>query len=407
MIKANIKIESIFAFILGLCVCEGVSMPFSVGSTAFTFGEILSPLILICLLFNKNNTFLSFFRKVPVGFKLFFLMILFSVVPGTIMYGLGASYRFAVGLVYFFMVLSVAVNVYLLKDHKKYLFMGLAIGFGLNIALSLICYFSFRAGTVISLEQFIPRENFFTPTLTFRSQGLFLEPSHFVRFVSSVFLVLMANVSFKNSFLKFVFVAVTFFVILQSFSGSVVIFLLGILFYSMLKKNDTKKPLTASSFLVFLSIVIIAIILFTTSDIAANLQMIFGRIFSGANLADEGNELRFESMKAAFDNIYIAIIGCGWNLIGTFFESENLGIVSAFSDILEMTMELGFIGIAAYICSIISLALKLLKKGNANAIALGCSLLVIIALQTGTDYAFNTVIMLIFGLCICELAEAK
>ena len=407
MVKSMVSIEKIFAFLLGVFICEGVTMPFSVGNTVFTVSEIISPIIFICLLSKKDNKFLSFLKNVPIGFKLFFLVVIFSILPSIVIFGIGNIYRYFVGLIYFCVILTIAADVYLLKDYRRNLYKGMLLGFVLNILFSAICFFSFQAGIVISLEEIFPRESFFTPFSSFRAQGFFLEPSHFVRFVSSVVLILMANVDVKNIILKFIFIVISIFVLLQSFSGSVVILMVGVLLYSIIRKKERKINILPGAALFVFSIVVLIVLLFLNNEMSANVHFSLSKIFSGADITDEGNAERFNSMKIVLSNLSIATVGCGWNMANTFFEVENLGIVSAFSDILEMTIEIGFLGILIYIISLIKTAFNLIKFRTKKSVALGLTVLIILALQIGTDYAFNTCVMVVFGLVVCEISDNK
>ena len=101
------------------------------------------------------------------------------------------------------------------------------------------------------------------------------------------------------------------------------------------------------------------------------------------------------------------MIGCGWNMVGTLFDFHGSKTVAAFSDVLEMTLELGIVGVFVYAISIISLILRLLRKKSDYSIALAVSVAMIFAIQIGTDYAFNSCIMLLFGLTIAELSGVE
>ncbi len=407
MIKEKTKFEGFLAFILGLSVCEGISVLISFGSTMLTVSEVISPLIMVLLMITRENRFFDFFRNIPLGFKLFFAVIAFSILPGMLFFGWGAIYRYAVGMIYFIIVLSMAINVYALRNSRDSLFLGIAVGLTLNLIFSLICYISFNVGTVISLEGVFPRDHFFTPTLAFRAQGFFLEPSHLLRFIASVILIVMVNVNVKSLLFKYLWVILAFFVVLYSTSGSVVILLLGLLMYWMIHKKERKKAITITSLIVFLFVIVLGAFLLFTPGVLSDIWSNFSKILLGADITDEGNAARFESMKTVLEHMDIAAIGCGWNLIGTYFETQNLGIVSAFSFILQMTVELGFLGALMYCLALFTTSYKLIKQKNDKAIALGITLIIIFALQVGTDYSFNTCTMAVFGLVVCELEEIR
>ena len=407
MVNKKYKYEQILAFLLGISICEGISVVFSFGSTSFTFTEVLSPLVFIILFSKKNEHFFGFLKNIPLAFKLFFLIVIFSIIPGIIYFGIEALYRYLVGIIYFFVVLTMAANVYMLKGNHSSLYKGMLWGLSLNILFSLVCYISFQAGAVISLENLFPRDNFFKPVLSFRSQGFFLEPSHFIRYFSSIVLILIANVRFKNQALKYMLIIATIMAVILSFSGSIVILSVGLLMYFLVKKNRTRKQIKISTVLIFALVVFSCIFLFLSSNILSNMEEIFTRIITGADIMDVGNAERLDGMKIISKNFDVAIIGCGWNLIGTLIETRNLGIVSAFSEILEMLIEIGFFGGLVYAFAVLSTSLNLIKEKRSEAVALGISLLIIFAIQGGTDYPFNTCTMLVFGLAICKFSDKK
>lgn len=399
--------DKFIAFLLGLSIFEGVSMFFSVGSTVFTFSEILSPLIFVGLCILKLYKLGSFIKNIPLGFKIFFIMILLSIVSGIAAFASGdAVIRYLVGLIYLFIVFTMAANVFMLNHAKKWIINGLFVGFLANIVFSLICCLSFNKGTVITLSNMFDREGFFVPVHRFRSQGFFLEPSHFIRYVASVFLILISAQRIKSVFVKFALVIATIAVSLLSTSGSVVIMACGLVLYILIRK---KSKIITPATLLTLFIVIIAICVFFTFNLGEqwNLGELTEGIFSGADIKDEGNVDRYESMVLSLGYLDDMLLGCGWNLVGSLFEQNHSGTVSAFSDILEMTLELGIFGIIFYIWSVMSLVLKLIRRKNNYSISLAVSLLIIFALQIGTDYAFNTCIMFVFGLAVAEIADGK
>ena len=407
MIQEKTNFERFLAFMLGLSICEGISVVFSFGNTMFTISEVISPIIMFFLFLTKANEFSGLFKNIPTGFKLFFIIVIFSIVPGVLYFGIDALYRYMVGLVYISIIFTMTVNVYVLRQSRHSMILGIAIGLVLNVIFSLICFFAFNSGKVISLEGVFPRDHFFTPTLTFRTQGFFLEPSHFIRFVGSVILIAIANIKIKNSIFIFFLTLATIFVMMYSFSGSIVILAFGMLIYWIFSKSGSKSKITVSSVATLLfALVLVALIIFNP-DVLSNLESIFLNILSGADITDEGNAARFDSMKTVFENIDVATLGCGWNLSGTLFEARKMNIVSAFSYILQMAIELGFLGALIYCVSLIQTSLKLIKQKNTRATALGASLLIILALQIGTDYSLNTCTMAVFGLVICELEEIK
>ena len=84
-----------------------------------------------------------------------------------------------------------------------------------------------------------------------------------------------------------------------------------------------------------------------------------------------------------------------------------MGITAAFSDVLELFLETGVIGGMLYACSLLLMSVRLWRLKSNYARALSATLMIIFALQIGTDYALNTGIMLVFGLAVGELAGER
>ena len=135
---------------------------------------------------------------------------------------------------------------------------------------------------------------------------------------------------------------------------------------------------------------------------SSEISNILDKILTGANITDKENAGRLNSILSVLSQWNALIIGCGWNLTSNLIEAANLNIVAAFSDIVEMSVETGIIGGLIYIYSVLAMAWRLWKIRENYSRALSISLLMILALQIGTDYAFNPCIMLVFGLCFAE-----
>ena len=391
--EKNKSMDKFLAFLLGIGVSEGITVLFYLSNKPFSFIEVLSPLMFIYFCVRDGYALPRFIRSVSIGFKLFFLIIVASIIPGIIYFmSFSVIQRYMVGLITLIISLTAAFNAFILNKQRQYIFRGIFIGFILNIVFSLICFVSFQGGVVISLEEFFNRDSFYTPEYSFRAQGFFLEPSHFIRYVGSVVLLLVSSIRFKSSIIKYVIVFSTIAVLGLSLSGSVVIVIVGVVLYyfSTMQNKRGIRPRDIVLFLLF----VVALFAFFSK-----ISEVMYKIMTGANIIDEENAGRFGAILSVLSQWEALLIGCGWNLTANVIESANLNIPAAFSDIVEMSVETGIIGGLLYVCSVLVMAWRLWKVRDNYSRALSVSLLMILALQAGTDYAINPCIMLVFGLC--------
>ncbi|MCD8373468.1 MAG: hypothetical protein LUD27_09250, partial [Clostridia bacterium] len=382
------KTDKVLGFILGLLVCEGISVVFTVGSTSFTLVELYSPLLCIWLCFHNQYALPDFFGAIPTGFKLFWLVLLFSIIPGLIYFmTFSVISRYLVGVIYFLIILTTAVDAYILRSVRSSIFAGIFAGILLNVIYTIICYISFNAGTVITLSNMISRDAFYVPVLNFRSQGFFLEPSHFIRFIISVGIIVLSEIKIKSVFLRILICGLAFIALIFSYSGSLVILFFGLLLYFL---GTRKRKLEVSYQSLFLAlIVLVFVIMFAFSSnwrsFYGEASNTFNRIISGADITNEENYLRYDSILTFLEYPDAYLLGCGWNLTGTFIQVNGLNTVSAFSDILELFLETGLLGGFIYSYAVISLCGRLWSLGDQYPRALSVSLLMIFMLQIGTD----------------------
>ncbi len=400
-VEKKYSIDRLLAFLLGIGVSEGITVLFYLSNKPFAFIEVLSPLMFMYFCMRDRHAFSRFLRSIPLGLKLFFLIIVLSIVPG-IVYFMSVSVipRYLVGLITLIISLTAAFNAFILKEQKQYIFRGLFIGLVLNVFFSVICFVSFQRGEIISLEKFFNRESFYTPEYSFRAQGFFLEPSHLTRYIGSVVLIVISSIKLKPPIIKYIIVFATIFALGLSLSGSVAIIIVGIVLYFLATMKNKRGIKFRDIGLLLLFIVA----LFMFSSVISETM---DKIMTGANITDAENAGRFDAILSVLSQWNALILGCGWNLTANLIESANLDIPAAFSDIVEMLVETGIVGGLIYIFSVLAMMLKLWKKRENYSRALSVSLLMILALQVGTDYAFNPCMMLVFGLCFAEIYEKQ
>lgn len=403
------KLDKFLAVLLGLSVSEGISAMFTIGSTTFTFAELISPLMCIFFCSRNGRILTSFIRTVPIGFKLFGAVIVLSIIPGLVYFmSISIVPRYIVGLVYLLIVLTTAIDAFYLSDLREKIILGIFIGLIINVLFSLICYVSFQRGVTISLNNLIGRNSFYVPLYSFRSQGFFMEPSHFSRYVISTIILVISTVKIRNFLIKLLLIVATLIALGLSYSGSLAILMIGLLIYYLGGKKGLCLKVhyrTVATIYVIL-FVCVMIAMGVVSVEVSDISVVADRIIRATNIADEGNYARYVGIVAVMQQWDAAVLGCGWNLVGTLIEQKSLGTVSAFSDLLEMVIETGIHGGMIYVASTVFMGLRLWRLREPYSRALSISLLMILALQIGTDYAFNSCIMLVFGLAVAQLRDS-
>ena len=233
-ISGENRSDKVFAFLLGLSVSENITSVFSFGSTSFNLSEVLSPILLIFLCLKDINRVASFMRCVPIGFKLFFAAVIVTIIPGLIYFmSVEIIYRYCVGLIYLVIVLTAAIDAFILRKSKDTIIKGIFVGLVGNMLYTILCFVAFHNGILVTLKYVIPRAGFYAPSASFRSQGFFLEPSHFIRYVGTVGLIVIASTEIRHSFFKYVLILISAIALIFSYSGSLVILATGYMMYGI------------------------------------------------------------------------------------------------------------------------------------------------------------------------------
>lgn len=415
--KSNV--EKVLSLFLGIFMGTNIIYLFSVGSTHFVISEVYSVFLFIVLLFLKKVKWKSFLKMVPISFKLFMVSILFSFISVIVTFGqIGLLYRYMVGLIALGIAVTAMINIIILFEYRNYIASGLGIGIIINILFSAIQYITFQKGIVYTfLYDLFVQDSFHLNVYNFGAQGLFLEPSHLMHFLV-VAVPIWFVWFFKNKVINFFIILALIITCAMSGAGTSIVVFLVIIALFLTKLNLSNKKIvvqrnTAIKWTIVLTItfIIFIIILFQTnifSNLVAEIGHYLNLAVEGSNVTDSSNTERLTSMKTAISLIPANPIGCGWNMVHTLLEENTLlGTATAFSDIIEMTLELGIIGISFYLFGVFSLMKKCYCRRELECKGIAIALFATLIMQILGDNSFNPLIFMTIGWGIGLITKRK
>lgn len=394
--------------LFGLFVGSDIVYVFTIGSTNILLSEVYSVFLFFILLLDKKVNLRMLNLYLPISAKTLGFLIIFSAVPAFITFlSVSSMYRYIVGLIALIFSLCALFSTIILYDGRRYIVIGLEMALIINAVFSVIQFIVFNRGeTFILLYNMFPQASFHLSVYNFGAEGMFLEPSHLNQFIATVlpvWLVFRLKASPYSIFVLFAVIITT----AMTTSGTSVVVYVGLIMYALIcflrkenKRYIKRKTFYLMSFVICAGILII-IILLQKTDLISTFQHFINLAFEGSNIADESNIERTTSMQAALALIPKNLLGCGWNMVHTLLEQNtNLNVATAFSDIIEMTLELGILGITVYVLFIYKLIKRCLLSKETEGIGLAVSVVSIFVMQLLADYAFCPVMFMVFGWCI-------
>jgi O-antigen ligase len=363
--------------------------------------------VLLCflLLFSLKKTINSI-RFFPIYFIVFVILIFLSSISAV--FAANNIQEFSTyikGVVYFIgnSVIPLLV-IFALRDFYKPLLQGLAFGFVCNFIFSIMSMVIFYlSGNVVSLFYLFPNNYFYIPAENFRIQGFFLEPSHYMGFLLSVYFLLLSY--FRNKAIRICFTSILILSLVFSGSGNILIFLIAFLFLMFVMDSDTKRLFVSRLLqkgrhrilLVSSSVVIIIIIITIFSN--SVIQKLLVDAISGMNPFDSGNRERFQLMIAGLYIFGIHPIGVGFNMSGTIIARYFEGAASTTHNyLMQILIELGIPGIALFIASFIRPIWSLVSKESENKnylLATSVVTVLLVMFLNGTSLTFTYLILAI------------
>lgn len=407
----------ILAFLLGFLVTNNIVYIIRFGEVVPNISILYSILILCYYIIFRLNDFQKALRMFNITLFLYVLIILFSVINVVIVF-YGNIYmliRYFKGVIYLFMHLAPYVLTLILYKEKRYIIKGLGVGFSVNLLISIISYFYFSIGKVFTLYNLFPQNAFYIPRYTFRTQGLFLEPSYYMAFIISTFLILL--VSTKSGMYKILGIIFTVFVVSISLSKNtpILIFLLLLFILLEVRGNRNKRIIIKYPVLIttvfFCLIGSIVVVLNWEKIIAMNLLK---NLMVGWNKLldlDSSRSIRIFNMKQALYLIPKYPFGVGYNMSHSIMEdvySNNISVNATFNFLITNQLELGLLGTGVYLIMIKQLSWDLIiKHKDKYSLALGMSVFGAFLTQIGNGIRLYPFILVVFGLATIESFSLK
>ena len=228
--------------------------------------------------------------------------------------------------------------------------------------------------------------------------------NQFLASITTIFVGMMGLKTFGNK--------IVFFLILGccalSTSGTAAVVLVGLILYFVIKK-PIGRYVNRNGFIFFYVALMGCLLIYAffsdssaLSNITKNLSEYIKLASEGSNIADSSNLERVQSMRVAISLIPQNPLGCGWNMVHTLLQQKTtLGTASAFSDMLEMVLEIGVLGVGLYVMSAVKSIVICLRAKNSESIGVAVAIVSVLIMETLADYAINPCIMSVLGLGMC------
>ena len=406
--KNNISKHSKLAFLVGLAFCNNIIYVFKYNSFFLNISNVVSICVFIYFMIYEKDKFLGALKKIDKFFILFIFFSLFSIIPAAIYFSdndnlISAYFNGLPNLLLLFVEYYIII---LLSDEQKYIMNGIMYGFIINIIYSIIQFVLYKFGKICTLYYIFPNASFqvsgyyeylsrmsdIQSTLKiyfFRAQGLFLETSYFIVFVTTSILIFYTRIN--NRLIKGCFLFFTFFLCLISESGNFALVFASFVLYYLLfyvkthrKKISFKKVAILNVFCVT-CIALIFIIL--NPEIFEKIE----KTIQSTNIFDISNGPRARTILEGIELIKKYPLGVGYNMASKVFnyefpeDSQNY----IFSTLIVNELELGILGNIIYIIFSVKSFLFLLQKSTEKedlAIGVSAFMVFICQVSNGINY---------------------
>lgn len=407
------KIVMLLSILYGLFLGTDIVYIFTIGTTRFLISEVYTVVLFFILIIIGQFDLRQIRKALKPSLILWILMIIASIFGGLITFmRVDIFYRYFVGLI----ALGISASSYFvmisLFDYRRYILMGITIGLLCNILIGVMQYSTYQAGSeFLVLYNLFPQSDFYLYKYNFGTQGLFLEPSHMIQYIASVFPIWL-GIRYDGKIASIGFLWAVLLLCAFSGSGTSIIIYISVIIFFVTKWIGKKIRRTVRvKSIIFWCIIMPAIVITLTiylpslpqfQEFKDSIIYYLELAINGSNITDSTNTERYVSITTTIKLIPETIFGCGWNLVHTLLmEKTSLHTPSAFSDLLEMTLEIGILGIISYLYFILKLFIKCIKRNNLEAKGIAISLGSILVMQIMADYAINTTIFMVFGWAVC------
>lgn len=436
---------SIIAFLFGLVFVQGIAYVAKVGNL---YVDIIYPISIVVLCLNfalrPKNTLRSLEACFYRGLAPFLTVVMLSVflAIGSTITHVGVQISPCVnGLIVLLFSLVIYCAVISIRDRLAQFIWGLFFGLLINIVISFIQYVAFQSGTAFTLYDIFPQPAFYISVpwgaggawaqnveylvYSFRAQGLYLEVSYFVGAATIVFIFAMGKIK-ENGIVKGLAILALLFLFAISNTGNLILFIAFVLLaYAVSRSRQGERPGFISKkrssrewlVLLFLAAFFTGACLYAISNIeevfkALDFNNLVEGLFGGlasSDITSSDNQQRFQYMQNAFWEFVRYPWGGGYNMAPTLTFCDY-GTNTTFSYILTLLVELGPLGLVAYIYLVLGMALRLLKKKSSISSFSGCvavALIALLAFQVGNGIGLTPLAWCVFAIASIEIAAMK
>lgn len=451
--KTNLKCNSlkasakdswgVLAFVFGIVFVQGVVYVTKVGNL---YVDIVYPFAVVVLCLNlilrpklTLRSIESCFYKGMLPFLLAIALSMFLAIESTMTH-VGVQISSCInGIIVLLFSLAVYFAVISMRDHLRQLLWGLFAGLLANIAVSFLQYAAFQSGTAFTLYDMFPQPAFYISVqwgfadawvqnikylvYSYRAQGMYLEVSYFVGAATIVFVLAMGGLK-VNGTAKGIALAMLLFLFAISNTGNFILFVGFVLISYLVLRRRRGGGLRFSSIrrsraewlvLLFAIVAIAAACLYALANIDEALKVIdFDNLVKGlsgglesSNITNADNQERFQYMQNAISEFARFPWGGGYNMAPTLI-AHDYGTNTSFSYPLTLLIELGPLGLIAYLYFLFSMVARLFSKGSDSSNLGQCiavALTALFAFQTGNGIGLTTLAWCVFALGSIEIAK--
>lgn len=423
--------KKILAFLQGMCMCNNIFYVFNYNTFYLNISSVISIIVFLYVLINEKESFTKYLKNISKWFYLFLFLNIISIIPMTFYFINNSSITnaFFNGIPSLILIFLQYFSIVALYDKKEYIYKGITLGFILNIGYSVLQYFFFERGTMITFANWFPNPAF-RVMVQFQNRGLypqfdinqfvygygalgfFLEGSYFMIFIIGS--ILIVNNVIKNNIIKVITLIITIVLcILTKSANLLTLFSMICLYWFILfiKKIKIKKTIKRSVFLfipIFVLFIIAGIYMIVSND---NMIDSFRVSVDSLNFNNTNNTERATSMIRGLELISKYPLGVGYNMSSAIYSLEygSQYVNAIFSTLLVNELELGILGNLVYIIFSLSLIIYAIKSKDKLMVSVGISALglFICQISNGISYSKMLYIISIYALINAEMYANK
>lgn len=429
MIVKKTKIKRSLAYLIGLFAVQNVIYVFKISNTyinvelflgfiSILFLLVFSPKLLYEALHRTDNALRWYLLSIGLSFV--YLVNYAAFNPGT------RIISFFMGLISLTLSLSVYYSVISLRLYRPFIIKGLWHGFVINIIVSVLQLVMFNMGSYFSLYDIFPEDFYYVSIkwgmpgtahladirewliYSYRASGLYLECSYFVASMTCVIIFCWSYR--KNRAIDYILMFLLTILIAMSGSGNFVIyFAMLILFfvYFFVSRPKSYQPIEKARIIIVASLVFfvgIIMVFYAAEKKIVDLDIIIAGIeesLLGANIKDEGNSERLTFMLSAIRLYFTYPIGVGYNMASNALRTYS-STYAAFNYFLTVLIELGPIGLVAYLNLWYRNIMEVIKKIEHPRKAIFIGLLAMIIFQFANGTGFTHIVWVLLGIVQSE-----